>query len=58
MYVCYNAIHANWWKNKDEPFVTNGSFINATVAWVIWIAFWIMFVGVACIIVKVCIQRR
>ena len=28
--------HDNWWKNRDEGFVTNCSFVNALFCWSIW----------------------
>ena len=35
----------NWWKNKDDPFITNGDSVNAAVCWVCWgiVAFIIFF---------------
>lgn len=32
----------NWWKKKSEPFVTNASYFNASVCWVLF-SFWCFF---------------
>ena len=36
-------IGANWWKNSNEPFITNASFVNAFFCWSILIFLWIQF---------------
>ena len=42
--LCWYSTYANWWKKKDEPFLTNASLVNALLAWWIYIAFWLFFV--------------
>lgn len=34
---CYQLNEQNWWKSQNEPFVTNESYLNAAVAWIIWL---------------------
>jgi len=26
----------NWWRSRDEPFITNASMINAAITWIVW----------------------
>jgi len=29
----------NWWKDSDEPFITNCSYFNAVICWILWLIF-------------------
>lgn len=33
----------NWWKDPEEPFLTNCSMINAYITWILWILFMPIF---------------
>lgn len=41
--LIYFSTYGNWWKNKDEPFLTNASLVNALLAWWCYIVFFILF---------------
>lgn len=30
-------IWINWWKSKDEQFITNGNWFNAIICWFLWL---------------------
>ena len=33
---CFYAIQNNWWKDKKEKWITNASFFNAIICWIVW----------------------
>ena len=42
--IIYHLNNTNWWKSKEEPFITNCSMVNAFFCWFWWIMTW--FAGV------------
>lgn len=40
--LIYYSTYGNWWKKKDEPFLTNASLVNALLAWIIYIIFFFL----------------
>lgn len=50
-------IGANWWKNKNDPFITNASYINAFLCWVVCTFMWILLIGTV-IFVLHCVRGR
>jgi hypothetical protein len=35
--VSVTLLHDNWWHSKEEGFITNCSYINAGICWIMWV---------------------
>ena len=54
--VVFHLNYTNWWRNKEEPFFTNSSFLNAFFCWFWWCVIWGFAIFLVLVILRLSVE--